>query len=109
MKNLSNCPAWPALFDLETAFLYLGGKETRLFALVALGYLVPFSTGRRNTEFIREDVDAALAAARMAGADLECPAGINSVERAVAFWKSQKTAASAGSEARKGRFVNSPR
>lgn len=85
MKNLDVCPDWPAVMDLETAILYFGGKESLLFGLVAWRFLVPWSTGRRNTSFLRKDMDDALLAARMAGRDLDPPSGINSVERAVEF------------------------
>lgn len=84
MEKLSNCPNWPALMDIETASLYLGGKPRRLFALVARGYLVPLNHGHRNTDFLKDDVDTALRIARTNEDNLEIPPEIKSVGKALA-------------------------
>ncbi len=85
MQNLAKCPTWPALLDSAAAALYLGGKPSRLHALIALGWLEPFSQGHRNTVFRREDIDTALAIAAANGesANLVAPTGVKSVAQAV--------------------------
>ena len=84
MEKLSDCPNWPALLDVETAALYLGGKPRRLFALIVRGYLVPMGTGHRNTDFLRTDIDTALSIARTNGDALVIPPEIKSVSQALA-------------------------
>lgn len=57
---LSQLPDWPALMDLETTILYLGGSLTDLEELESCGYLRRWRNGHQSVRFIRSEVDAAL-------------------------------------------------
>lgn len=85
MRHLDTCPDWPAVMDREVATLYLGGKKTLLFTLVALGHLRPLTEGHRNTAFIRRDMDAALAIVSASPAQIATVPvqKLNSIEAAI--------------------------
>ena len=90
MEKLKNCPNWPALLDIDTAALYLGGKPRRLFALIARGYLTPFSHRHRSTDFTRAAVDTALRIAAAKGDNLSIPTEVKSVQKALDYKREHK-------------------
>lgn len=83
--RLATCPNWPAILGPDEAALYLGGSPRRLFALVAHGYLEPWSHAHKDVAFLRADIDTALSIVKINGgkAALEIPAEIKSVGRAL--------------------------
>lgn len=59
---LAACPDWPALMDLDTTILYLGGSRASLEKLEKQGYLVRWANGHKSVRFLRSEVDTALKA-----------------------------------------------
>jgi len=87
MKKLAQCPTWPALLDVETAILYLGGKPSRLYALICLGHLEPLDPAAAHPDFVRADIDAALQIARANREALVVADSVRSVSAALAAAK----------------------
>ncbi|HRQ87321.1 MAG TPA: hypothetical protein PLA50_00880 [Bacteroidia bacterium] len=63
---LANCPDWPALMDLDTTILYLGGSRAALEKLEASGFLRRWQNGHKAVRFVRKEVDTALTAVALA-------------------------------------------
>lgn len=106
MRGAGPAPArWPAVLNVAEATEYLGRRESLLFALVAAGYLEPFTNGHRATVFLRSSVDAALAAVRMNGGGdaLEVPPGVASVAAARAWFQKSKDQETARQNAKRRR------
>lgn len=60
--TLAKLPNWPALMDLDTTILYLGGSRAALEELEKWGYLRRWRNGHKSVRFIRAEVDTALKA-----------------------------------------------
>jgi hypothetical protein len=69
--ELAHLPDWPAVMDIGTAVLYLGGKAQILAALEARGYLDRFTDRHKCVTYLRSAIDAALEAARRNEDDLQ--------------------------------------
>lgn len=68
--DLAQLPDWPALMDVETATLYLGGKRKLLQALSDGGLIHRFTDSHKCVTYRREEIDRAL---RVAGSMAEHP------------------------------------
>lgn len=71
VTELSFLPEWPALMDVETTVLYLGGKLTIYQFLCEKGYLKPLADRKRVKVFRRGDIDIALDIAQQNSDDLK--------------------------------------
>lgn len=69
LAELALLPDWPALMDQPTAILYLGGSKSALSELLEGGYLLRYDEGNRNVRYRREDIDVALKARAINGAN----------------------------------------
>lgn len=69
--TLAKLPNWPALMDLDTTILYLGGSRTALEKLEESGFLRRWQNGHKAVRFLRSDVDTALKACALHEQEIE--------------------------------------